>query len=125
MDSPVLLVVVPHTACVPHTAVLPNVPPVPHTAVLPHTPLVPQSAIWPSTNTLVPQTAAALHTSVVPQTAWVPHTAVFAFTMVAVFVSELKTATGDAAVLPTGTESVLLSAPQASRSPAPIVKISY
>src|SRR4051794_10737136 len=125
MDSPVLLVVVPHTACVPHTAVLPDVPPVPHTAVLPHTALVPQRAVRPSTNTVLPQTAAGPHTSVVPHTAWVPHTAVFAFTMAAVFFNESKTATGDAAVLPAGTESLLLSAPQTSRYPAPIVKISY
>ena len=125
MASPVSLLVVPHTACVPHIAEFPCVPPAPQIAVLPQMALVPQTAAEPSTNTLLPQTAAALQTPDVPHTAWVADIGVLAFTTVTASVVGSNTATGDAAVPPTGTESVLVSAPQASRYPAPIVKMSY
>ena len=119
------LCVVPQTACVPHTAVLPCVPPVPQTAVgypirhsFPRRPPGHLEIDW------CPRPRGAPDLCRAPDRMCAPD-ACFAFTIVTVLVNELKTATGDAAVLPAGTESVLLSAPQTSRYPAPMVKMSY
>src|SRR5579883_2241254 len=124
-DSPPSLVLEPHTAADPHTAAFPATVADPHTAAAPHRLVVePHTAAAPLTNTLLPHTAAALKTLFEPHTAAAPDIGLEP-AIVTVFVAGLKAATGDAAELPDGTVTLLVSAPQMSRCPAPTVKMSY
>src|SRR5579885_809575 len=125
IDSPALLLLEPHTAADPQTAAFPATALEPHTAAAPQSPVIePHTAAAPLTNALLPHTAAALKTLVEPHTAAAPDIGLEP-AIVTVFVAGLKAATGDAAELPDGTVTLLVSAPQMSRYPAPTVKMSY
>jgi len=125
MDSLPSVVEDPQTAAEPHTAAFPANVLEPQTAAVPQRRVSePQTAAAPLTKTLLPQTAAAPNRSPEPQTAAVP-AVVLEVVRLTVLVDELNTARGEAAVAPAGTRSALFRAPQTSRYPAPMVKISY